>query len=152
MDAASKAEIAALAPLVFEAARSGDAVAASITTDAAAALRDHIIAILDLLEPARERGAGAAPTELTLALWGGLIGDSGWLRPSLERMLEPLGLAIRQGPIDPAFGAARLAARLWGRRPTAHGPSRVVRANRVRRWSQLPTPKVAAGAALPLSV
>ena len=114
VDAASKGDVAALAPLVFEAARSGDAVAASITTDAAAALRSHVIALMGLIARGREAPQTEEPTDLPLALWGGLIDDSGWLRPVLERLLEPLGLSVRTGPIDPAFGAARLAARRVG--------------------------------------
>jgi glucosamine kinase len=114
VDAASKAEIAALAPLVFEAARSGDPVAASITTDAAAALRNHVIALLDRVGPTPERGGDQDPADLPLVFWGGLIGEDGWLRPILQRLMEPLGLGLRNEPIDPAFGAARLAARRVG--------------------------------------
>ncbi|MEX2465278.1 MAG: BadF/BadG/BcrA/BcrD ATPase family protein [Gemmatimonadota bacterium] len=108
---ASKAEVAALAPLVLEAARAGDSVAASIVTDAAAALRGHVIALLERLEGGGD-DPGASGADFPLVLWGGLIGEGGWLRSSLERLLEPLGLDYSSGPIDPAFGAARLAAGL----------------------------------------
>lgn len=114
VDAASKAEIAGLAPLVLEAARAGDPVAASIVTDAAAALRSHVIALMDRLERTPEDERGDSSADLPLVLWGGLIGESGWLRPTLERLVAPLGLELRKGPIDPAFGAARLAARRLG--------------------------------------
>jgi glucosamine kinase len=56
VDQASKSEVAALAPLVLEAARSGDAVAASIVTDAAAALRSHVVSVVEQLGDAGEDG------------------------------------------------------------------------------------------------
>ena len=82
-------------------------MAASIATDAAAALRTHVVALLERLER-----AGAEPDTMELALWGGLIEVGGPLRPTLDRLLAPLGLAVHAAPIDPPLGAARLASRL----------------------------------------
>ncbi len=104
---ASKGEVAALAPTVLTVAEQGDPVAASIATDAAAALRSHVIALLEAME--RD---GAAEDTCALALSGGLIREGGPLRPTLERMLRPLGLPLHLGPLDPPRGAAELAARL----------------------------------------
>lgn len=108
-DRAAKAEVAGLAPTVLEVAASGDPVAASIVTDAAAALRTHVVAFLERLER-----AGSEPDTMELALWGGLIEAGGPLRPTLDRLLDPLGLAVHTAPIDPPLGAARLASRLAG--------------------------------------
>ena len=86
-------------------------MAASIATDAAAALRTHVIALLDGL-PGDTRDDGDEDDALTLALSGGLIREGGPLRSTLERVLAPLGLPLHTGPLDPALGAARLASRL----------------------------------------
>ena len=107
VEGATKAEIAALAPAVLAVAEQGDPVAASIATDAAAALRTHVIALLAAME--RD---GATVDGVTVALSGGLIREGGPLRPTLERLLEPLGRPLHQGALDPPMGAARLAARL----------------------------------------
>jgi N-acetylglucosamine kinase-like BadF-type ATPase len=109
IERASKADVAALAPVVVETARSGDPVAASIATDAAAALRTHLVAVLDRLES--DAGADAA-SAVGLALWGGLIAPGGALRSVLEPLIEPLGLRLVEHVIDPALGAAELARRL----------------------------------------
>ena len=107
VDGATKAAVAALAPLVLDVASRGDPVAASIATDAAAALRMHVIALLDDMED-----DGDTEGALTLALSGGLIREGGPLRPTLERVLAPLGLPLHEGRLDPPLGAARLALRL----------------------------------------
>ncbi len=107
IEGATKAEIAALAPTVLMVAEEADAVAASIATDAAAALRTHVIALLEGME-----GDGGSGDDLLLALSGGLIGEGGPLRATLERLLSPLGLPLHRAPLDPPLGAARLAARL----------------------------------------
>lgn len=109
VDRATKAEVAGLAPTVLETAAAGDPVAASIATDAAAALRTHVVALLERLER-----AAVEPDAMRLALWGGLIETGGPLRPTLDRLLGPLGLTVHTGPIDPPLGAARLALRLSG--------------------------------------
>ncbi|MEX2472673.1 MAG: BadF/BadG/BcrA/BcrD ATPase family protein [Gemmatimonadota bacterium] len=109
VDRATKAEVAELAPTVLEIAASGDPVAASIATDAAAALRTHVVALLERLER-----AGLEWDTMELALWGGLIEADGPLRPTLDRLLAPLGFAVHTAPIDPPLGAARLASRLAG--------------------------------------
>jgi N-acetylglucosamine kinase-like BadF-type ATPase len=109
VDEATKGEVAGLAPTVLETAAAGDPVAASLATDAAAALRTHVVALLERLER-----AGVVPDTMELALWGGLIEAGGPLRPTLDRLLAPLGLTVHSGPIDPPLGAARLAMRLPG--------------------------------------
>jgi N-acetylglucosamine kinase-like BadF-type ATPase len=107
VERATKADVAALAPVVLAQAEQGDPVAASIVTDGAAALRSHVIALLDAME--RDEGVSDS---LVLALFGGLIGDGGPLRTTLERTLAPLGLRLHPGPLDPTLGATELAARL----------------------------------------
>ena len=109
VDRATKAEVAGLAPTVLETAAAGDPVAASIATDAAAALRTHVVALLERLER-----AGVEPDAMRLALWGGLIEAGGPLRPTLDRLLAPLGLTVHTAPVDPPLGAARLAMRRAG--------------------------------------
>lgn len=118
--AASKAEIAALAPLVLAAAEAGDDVAEDMVARAAANLAAHVVALIPRLGPWPE------PPRLVLA--GGLL-DSG--RPLRRRVQDALGarrceVRLVDRPVDAARGAATLVrkARTVERsRPgTSHAP------------------------------
>ena len=99
--AASKAEYAALVPLVAQAAELGDAAARSILDQAVAELEAHIIAILDRSGPWASRPG--------LLLYGGLVAPGGTLRQPLLRRLQALPVEVRPGEVDAAAGAAMLA-------------------------------------------
>jgi len=101
---AGKAGIASLAPDVLAVAQDGDAVAGAIRADALVALRDHVVAVVDRL--------GDQGARLPVALWGGLVQPGGPLRGPLLALMEPLGLPVLEGSLDPALGAARLALRM----------------------------------------
>ena len=100
---ASKAEVAALVPIVVRAAATGDSAAQQILDEAARELARHVTALLDRLGPWR------APPPLLL--WGGLIGEDGPLRERLSSELGPYDVELRGGAIDATMGAARLALR-----------------------------------------
>jgi glucosamine kinase len=112
---ASKGEIAELAPLVFEAARAGDAVAHELLTHAVEELSGHLVALRDKLGPWSEPPA--------VALAGGLLKPGGALRPSMEEMIarQRLGLIAREP--DAALGAARMARRLAQEQRSKEGPA-----------------------------
>lgn len=97
--AATKAEIAGLAPLVCEIARA-DPTAEEIVAGAVAALAAHVETLVRALAPWR-----GAPR---LALAGGLLLPD---RPLRERLIAAVGSRwpVRDRPADPARGAARLA-------------------------------------------
>ncbi|HEX6940025.1 MAG TPA: BadF/BadG/BcrA/BcrD ATPase family protein [Longimicrobiales bacterium] len=101
--AAAKAEIAALAPAVFAAAREGDAVAAEIVARAAAELARHIAAVHAALAP------WAEPPGIALA--GGLLAPGRPLRAdtiaAITRLGQPGNVLDRE--VDAARGAATLA-------------------------------------------
>jgi glucosamine kinase len=101
---ASKRDVAGLAPVVLDTAGAGDAVAASVVTDAVVALRSHVIALLERMELVDD------PPQLALA--GGLLVEGGPARPLLLELLRPLGLVYVDPPSDAAEAAARLAMRL----------------------------------------
>ena len=112
-DQARKADIAALAPAVAEAARGGDDVAAAIIDDAATELARHVRAVYGSLAPWWE------PPGVALA--GGLLGPDRPLRNPTIRAIERFGTT---GPVlDRAVDAARGAADL-ARRPPGHFPLR----------------------------
>lgn len=100
--AASKAEIAALAPGVLALA-AHDAVAAALRDEAARALVQHVVVLHERLAPWH-----AAPM---LALAGGLIREGGPLRSALtEAVLDVLpDIRLHDRRVDAARGAARLA-------------------------------------------
>lgn len=101
--AASKAEMARLAPLVVEAAARGDAMADGLLTEAARELEAHVVAVL------ARTGPWAAPPELVL--WGGLLREGGALRGRVVARLAAHPVRVVERAPDPALGAARLALR-----------------------------------------
>jgi N-acetylglucosamine kinase-like BadF-type ATPase len=99
--AASKGDVAALAPLVAAAAEAGDPAAREILAQAVRDLEAHASALLDQLGPWRQ----PPPVALT----GGLIRPGRALRGPLEAALGQHGLTALDRPLDPAMGAAHLA-------------------------------------------
>ncbi|HEX6558954.1 MAG TPA: BadF/BadG/BcrA/BcrD ATPase family protein, partial [Longimicrobiales bacterium] len=101
--AASKADIAALAPVVFEAAERGNASARLVMLAAAHDLAAHVAALHTRLAPWREPPV--------VALTGGLIAPGRPLRDDVVREIHDLdySLQILDRGIDAARGAATLA-------------------------------------------
>jgi len=99
---ASKADVSALAPLVFGEA-GHDAVALGIVEEAARALAAHVAALYTRLRP------WSMP--VPLALTGGLLANGRPLRPFVLDALADwdLALALHRADIDAARGAATLA-------------------------------------------
>lgn len=100
---ASKAQVAALAPRVVDAADAGDAVAAGLVEEAVSGLEEHVAA---LLTSWREEAPGDPPE---VALLGGLVVPGGPLRSRLVPRILRLGGVVSEAPPDAARGAARLA-------------------------------------------
>lgn len=102
--AASKAEIAALAPIVLSCAGQGDR--------AAAAILEHAVRSIVLLAVTAASRAGLESPEI--ALMGGLIARSGPLRGAVADALrrELPGCTIIDRTVDAVLGAARLARAL----------------------------------------
>ncbi len=101
--AAGVAEVAGLAPAVFEAAQSGDTIAAGIMDYAARELAALVFQLLPHFG-ADER----APVDLAMS--GGLLFHDGPLHRLLSaKLVEESRLRIRQGPLEPAAGALHLA-------------------------------------------
>jgi glucosamine kinase len=100
-DAATKADVAALARRVVECADLGDAEAARIVGASVEALVRHAEAL-------RGRGApgGSAPP---VALVGGLVEPGGILRAKVSEALEARGFRILDWRVDPARGAVHAA-------------------------------------------
>ena len=100
---AAKADIAALAPIVFDAALRNVASACRIVDDAACEVALHVAALHERLRP--------WPTPPTVALSGGLISPGRPLRDYVIRQIEllDLSLPIFARTIDAALGAAALA-------------------------------------------
>jgi glucosamine kinase len=99
--AATKAEVAALVPVVLQCAKAGDAAAHSIFREAVSDLEAHIAALL------HRTGPWASPPELLLS--GGLIGPGGTLREALVERLAGHPVVLRLDEVDGAVGAAKLA-------------------------------------------
>ncbi|MGH7445112.1 MAG: N-acetylglucosamine kinase, partial [Longimicrobiales bacterium] len=102
---ASKAAVAALAPVVLQAAAAGDDVACTLRDEAASALVAHVTVLRERLGPWR----GAAD----VAFAGGLIRPGRPLRDALSTALRASGASvrIREQTVDAARGATRLARR-----------------------------------------
>jgi N-acetylglucosamine kinase-like BadF-type ATPase len=102
--AASKAQIAALAPIVLRCADGGDAAALALRSAA-------VDALVELVATAARRVDANAPQ---VALAGGLIAGDGPLRAhvseALRRRLPQARVSDR--PVDAALGAARIARTL----------------------------------------
>lgn len=101
--AASKGDIAAIAPVVFEAIEQRVSGAHAIIEDAAMELARHVGALYERLKPWDEPP--------TVALTGGLVSPGRPLRREAVRAIERLGLKlpIFEDRIDAARGAAALA-------------------------------------------
>lgn len=100
---ASKADVAALAPAVLEAARDGDEVAAALVEDALMALAAHVAALLRRLGPWDEPPPVAAA--------GALIEPAGPLHSQFAAAIRCERCTFRRVPVNAARGAARLALR-----------------------------------------
>ena len=101
---ATKADIAALAPVVIRTARSGDAAANSVIRRALDALGDQLSAAIRELFP-----SGDPPP---VALVGGLISQDGPLRADAEQLVADAGGQVLARTVIPERGAARLALAL----------------------------------------
>jgi N-acetylglucosamine kinase-like BadF-type ATPase len=101
--AASKSDVAALAGIVFDAARNGALSAQDAVEDAAAEIAMHVAALYDRLGP------WDVPPAVALA--GGLIEPGRPMREAVLREIETLTIpvAIVEDRIDAARGAAALA-------------------------------------------
>lgn len=102
--AATKGQVAALAPVVVRAAARGDGAAARIVAQAVGDLEAHVVALVERLGP-WTRAPG-------VALTGGLLQQAGPLRRPLEDLLARRGVGLVHREPDPALGAARLALAL----------------------------------------
>ncbi|HEY0673616.1 MAG TPA: BadF/BadG/BcrA/BcrD ATPase family protein [Longimicrobiales bacterium] len=100
---ASKADIAALSPIIFEAAQHGALSAQDAIDDAAAEIAMHVAALYDRLGPWDLPPA--------VALSGGLVEPGRPLREPVLREIEALTIpvAIVEERVDAARGAAALA-------------------------------------------
>lgn len=102
---ATKAEIAALAPIVCDLRDAGDAVAARIVAAAVAELEAHVRALFQRLGP-----WSGTPV---LALTGGLVGPGGPLREAVIAAVGQYCTPLER-PLEPERGAANLALRELG--------------------------------------
>ena len=98
---ASKGEIAALAPLVLEAAEVGD-------PGGAEALKGGLEALLRHLEVVRSLWP-STHQPMPLALVGGLVEGDGPLRARLETLVEGIGGTLVSHPVLPVRGAGLMA-------------------------------------------
>ena len=96
-----KSDVAALTPVVAQAAQAGDTVAGEILVHAVEDLESHVLAILTNLGP--------WPQSPRLALAGGLLEPGGALREPLQAALRRQQLEVLPVTPDGALGAARLA-------------------------------------------
>lgn len=106
--AGGRAEVAAVAPLVTEAAARGDGVAAGILRDAGGQLADVAAAV--------RRHLGHRPGESVPISWSGGVFSAGPVLAAFGRALADLdtGYDLRAPLYPPAVGAALYAARLAG--------------------------------------
>ncbi len=100
---ADKGDVAALAPIVFDAAQRGSLSAQDVIEDAAAEIAMHVAALYDRLGP--------WDTPPVVALAGGLIEPGRPMREAVLREIEALTIpvAIVEDRIDAARGAAGIA-------------------------------------------
>lgn len=101
LEGASKADVGALAPVVIDAADSGDEVASAILEDAIGWLARHVLVLY------QRAGPWSEPPRL--ALWGGLVAPGGPLRDEVLGALSSLEVEVLEGEVDPAFAAAEMA-------------------------------------------
>lgn len=104
METATKADVAALVPVVVEAAARLDPAAASIVEEAVAALDAHVGALLARVGP--------TPDPPRLVLWGGLLAPGGPLRGAMRQALRGRAATVLDVEPDPPLGAARKALAL----------------------------------------
>ena len=97
---ATKAEVAALAPVVARTSADFDEVAGEILTHAVEELEGHVLAILESLGPWEH------PPQVALS--GGLLRPGRPLRAPLLPLLSRHRLPVLDREIDPGVGAARL--------------------------------------------
>lgn len=103
-DRASKAEVAALAPVVIEWAERGDHGAREVVDGAIEALCVHLAAVAAAM--------GTGPDErssVEVVPWGGLVAPGGPLEKRMTATMTEMGFPVRAREIDPPMGAARLA-------------------------------------------
>ena len=98
---ASKRDIAALAPLISQAAAKDDLAAKGIFELAVQGCLEHLKAILRVTGPWVDPPA--------VALWGGLLRNDSLFRDEILRAIKDHGLKILDRDLDPALGAAQLA-------------------------------------------
>jgi len=98
---ATKAEVAALVPIVARCAEGGDAAAREIIEDAVTHLEAHVAALLHRTGPWTSRPG--------LLLSGGVIAPGGSLRAVVVRRLVAHPVDVRNDEVDAAVGAAMLA-------------------------------------------
>lgn len=98
---ATKGDVAALVPVVSQAASEGDQVASDLLEEAVAELSLHLSAVLER--------AGAWPEPPGLVLWGGLLVEGGSLHARMVESASALNVRLASSEIDPALGAAKLA-------------------------------------------
>ena len=99
---ASKREIAALVPLITQAAAQDDPASKGILELAIQGCRRHLEAIFEISGPWIDQPP-------IVALWGGLLRSGGPLHDEILRVVGDYGLEILVRDPDPALGAARLA-------------------------------------------
>jgi N-acetylglucosamine kinase-like BadF-type ATPase len=106
--AASPSDVAALAPLVLDAAKERDAVARRLVREGAELLAQHVNVLAKRL-PGRE--------SVPVAFGGGLLSKRRDYRLKVTTRLKRLvpGVTILRTPVDGAAGAVRLAMRLGAR-------------------------------------
>lgn len=102
---ATRTQVGALAKVACDAAREGDPLARELIESTAHELAEHVVALLRRLTPHPPRA---------IALTGGLLAPESAVRARTIAALARVApeLAIVETPVDPALGAARLAARL----------------------------------------
>jgi len=101
IERAAKSDVAALVPIVVDAAARLDPAAAAIVERAVAALDRHVATLLERAGPHTE--------PLRLVLWGGLIAEGGPLRSAVREAVQRHALVLSDAGVDPPRGAARLA-------------------------------------------
>lgn len=106
IEVATKADVAALVPLVSDAVAGGDRAASEVFEGAVADLMEHVASVVAAAGPWREPPA--------LVVWGGLVAEGGCLRERVLRALDEHEVALSTSEIDPPLGAARLALRALG--------------------------------------
>jgi N-acetylglucosamine kinase-like BadF-type ATPase len=97
VDAAEKSDVAALAPIVVSAADRGDAGAMAVVEAGVG----ELVALVR---------AASADRSCRVVRWGGLVAGEGPLGPRVDAALERDGYTRLDRTVDPALGAALLAA------------------------------------------